>query len=64
MRFNFNKIMLKLDLKHINMPLNLSQKSKILGECLMISSLSGKALRMLVDISRGLPSDSTCVLKA
>ena len=64
MRFNFNKIMLKLDLKHINMPLNLFQKSKILGECLMISSLSGKALRMLVDISRGLPSDSTCVLKA
>ena len=34
----------------------------------MISSLPGKALRMLVDIARlaerGLPSDSTCVLKA
>ena len=64
MRFNFNKIMLKLDFKHINMPLNLFQKSKLLGECLMISSLSGKALRILVDISRGLPNDSTCVLKA
>ena len=30
----------------------------------MISSLPGKALRMLVDITRGLPSDSACVLKA
>ena len=34
----------------------------ILGECLLISSLPDKALRMLVE-SRGLPSDSTCVLK-
>ena len=29
----------------------------------MISSLPGKALRMLIE-SRGLPSDSTCTLKA
>ena len=36
---------------------------RILGECLLISSLPGKALRMLVE-SRGLPSDSTSVLKA
>ena len=36
---------------------------RILGECLLISSLPGKALRTLVEL-RGLPSDSTCVLKA
>ena len=35
----------------------------ILGECLLISSLPGNALRTLVDI-KGLPSDSTSVLKA
>ena len=34
-----------------------------ISECLLTSSLPGKALRMLVE-SRGLPSDSTCVLKA
>ena len=27
-------------------------KSRILGECLLISSLPGKALRVLVDIAR------------
>ena len=36
---------------------------RILGECLLISSLPGKALRTLLT-SRGLPSDLTCVLKA
>ena len=36
---------------------------RILGECLLISSLPSKALRTLVE-SRGLPSDSTCVLEA
>ena len=36
---------------------------RILGECLLISSLPGKALRMLVDITR-LDKRSTCVLKA
>ena len=36
---------------------------RILGDCLLISSLPGKALRSLVE-SRGLRSDSTCVLKA
>ena len=36
--------------------------NKIPGSCLLISSLPGKALRTLVE-SRGLPSDSTCVLK-
>ena len=35
---------------------------RILGECLLISSLPGKALRHLLT-SRGLSSDSTCVLK-
>ena len=38
-------------------------KYKIPGECLLISSLPGKASRTLVE-SRGLPSDSTCVLEA
>ena len=33
----------------------LAAKKRILGECLLISSLLGKALRMLVE-SRGLPS--------
>ena len=40
--------------------------SRILGKCLftlLISSLPGKALRLLVT-SQGLPSDSTCGLKA
>ena len=36
--------------------------SRKLGECLLMSSLPGKALRMLVDIAR-IASDSTCVLK-
>ena len=35
----------------------------ILGECPLISSLPGKALRTLVEWL-GLPSDSTCVLEA
>ena len=35
----------------------------MLGDCLLLSSLPGKAWRTLVD-SRGLSSDSTCVLKA
>ena len=35
----------------------------MLGECLLILSLSGKALRTPVE-SRGLSSDSICVLKA
>ena len=34
-----------------------------LGECLLISSLPGKASRTLVDIAR-LASDSTCPLEA
>ena len=34
----------------------------MLGKCLLISSLPGKALRVLVDIA-GLPSNSTCLLK-
>ena len=36
------------------------QQKRILGECLLISSLPGKALRTLVDIA----SDSICFLKA
>ena len=36
---------------------------RILGECLLISSLPGKASRTLVDIA-SLPSDSTYVLEA
>ena len=36
---------------------------RAVGECLLMSSLPGKSLRMLVD-RQGLPSDSTCVLKA
>ena len=36
---------------------------RILGECLLISSLPGKAKRMLVE-SRGLPSDSTAFSKS
>ena len=38
-------------------------KQRILGECLLISSLPGKALRTLVEL-RGLSSDSTCLLEA
>ena len=34
-----------------------------MGGCPLISSLPGKASRMLVE-SRGLPSDSTCVHQA
>ena len=41
----------------------MQRKKKILGECILISSLPGKALRTLVDIA-DLPSESTCVLKA
>ena len=41
----------------------ISLTQRILGEYLFISSLPGKALRMLVE-SRGLPSDSSCILKA
>ena len=36
---------------------------RIQSEYLMISSLPGKASRMLVEL-RGLPSDSTCILEA
>ena len=36
---------------------------RILGECLLILGLPGKASRMLVE-SRDLPSDSICVLEA
>ena len=36
---------------------------RIHGECLLISSLPGKASITLVDIAR-LPSDSTCLLEA
>ena len=39
------------------------QKKRILGECLLISSLPGKALRTRVDIAR-LAERFTCVLKA
>ena len=35
---------------------------RILGECLLISSLPGKASRTLVE-SRGLVGNSTCILK-
>ena len=35
----------------------------MLDECLLISSLPSKALRTLRE-SRGLPSNSTCILKA
>ena len=38
-------------------------KWRIQGECLLISSLPGKASRMLVE-SLGLSSDSTCFLEA
>ena len=38
-------------------------RKRILGEHLLISSLPGLASRTLVE-SRGLPSDSTCVLGA
>ena len=38
-------------------------KMRISGECLLISSLPGKALRTFVEW-QGLPSDSTYVLKA
>ena len=52
-----------------------ANKYRILGECLLIPSLPGKAFRTHVDIerlaerermltSRGLPSDSTCFLNA
>ena len=34
----------------------------MLGECLFISSLPGKALRTLVK-SRGFPSNSSCILE-
>ena len=37
-------------------------ENTIVGECLLISSLPGKALRMHVE-SRGLLSDSTCIIK-
>ena len=39
------------------------QTKRIIGECLLISSLPGKALITLVE-SRGLLNDSTCALKA
>ena len=38
-------------------------KQRILGECLLISSLTDKALRMPVEL-RGLQSDSPCILNA
>ena len=38
-------------------------KQYIPGECLLTSSLPDKALRTLVE-SRGLQSDSTCILEA
>ena len=40
----------------------LANKKRILGECLLISSIPCKGFRTLVE-SRGLPSDSTCVLE-
>ena len=50
--------------KHYNAPITIQHKDKkILCEGLLISSLPGKALRMHVE-SRGLPSHSTCILKA
>ena len=39
------------------------RRQRILGECLLISSLPGNAFRMLVEL-RGLLSDSTFVLEA
>ena len=41
----------------------LNTKKRILGECLLISKISGKAFRTLVDIAR-LESYSTCILEA
>ena len=38
-------------------------KKRVLGECLFISNLPGKASRMPVE-SLGKPRDSTCVLEA
>ena len=38
-------------------------KKRILGECLLISSLPGKGLSMRVEL-RGMPSNSTCILEA
>ena len=40
------------------------KKYRILGECLLISSLPGEASRTLVDIARLAEGDSPCVLKA
>ena len=40
-----------------------ADNNRIRGECLILSSLPGKALRMRVE-KRGLPSDSTYVLEA
>ena len=39
------------------------QLYRILGGCILISSLPGKALKTIVEL-QGLPSDSTCVLEA
>ena len=44
-------------------PRSRGNKQRILGECLLISSLPSKALRTLVEL-RGLSSDSTCLLEA
>ena len=40
-----------------------SDKQRTLGECILISTLQGKALIMLVEL-RGLHRDLTCVLEA
>ena len=58
----------KNSIKQINIfscyaKISLSSKYRILGECLRILSVPGRALRMHVEL-RGLPSDSTCVLEA
>ena len=38
--------------KQVSLLIFWHDKSRILGECLLISSLPGKALRTLVDIAR------------
>ena len=46
----------------LKVPSPIIYKYRILGECLLISSLPGKTLKTLVEL-RGLPSDLICVLK-
>ena len=47
----FQTIMVKYQIHHIWI-ISAHYKKRILGECLLISSLPGKVLRTLVDIAR------------